>query len=375
MLKSLEINNFRGHRHLKMIGLQSVNLLVGLNNSGKTSVLEAIELLVSQGSFESIWQMSSRRGDRIVVQEPGSRYAESDLSQLFYGRELDLGTGISVSATTDHGTDSIMLSLVTKNEPSLFSSSEENGDDEDSSVSIGVVDSVELCVSWTGDGKTGEYRIPISRRGGISSRLVGRQIVSRDRSPVNFVSTAALPVEEVMTLFDEVVLTDEENLLVEVLQFIEPAIERIASVASDRSRLSSRSSRGGIVVKLKGSRRRIPIGSMGDGIWRLMGIALALVNSKDGVLLIDEVDTGLHYTVLSDLWHLVAKTSERLNVQVFATTHSRDCYESLASIITDGDFQPRATASIQRIDAEGGGTTAFSEAEIVAAAERGIEVR
>ena len=286
-----------------------------------------------------------------------------------------MGMSISVSATTTRGTESIIFSVVTQNEPSLFSNSEGHDEDDDSSVSIGFVDSVELSVSWKGSGDPSEYRIPISRRGGISSRLIGRQIVPSDRNPVNFVSTAALSVDEVMTLFDEVVLTDEEELLVEVLQFIEPAIERVASVASDRSRLSSRTSRGGIVVKLKGSRRRIPIGSMGDGIWRLMGIALALVNSKDGVLLIDEVDTGLHYTVLSDLWNLVAKTSERLNVQVFATTHSRDCYESLASIITDGESHPRATASIQRIDADGGGTTAFSEAEIVAAAERGIEVR
>ena len=293
---------------------------------------------------------------------------------MFYGRELEVASGIAVSAMTDHGKESITLSIVAENKPSLFSKSEED-DEDDSSGSIGFVDSVELCISWNGSGEPGEYRLPISRRGGVSSRLVGRQIVSRERIPVNFVSTAALSVEEIMTLFDEVVLTDEEDLLVEVLQFIDPAIERVASVASDRSRLLSKSSRGGIVVKLKGSRRRIPIGSMGDGIWRLMGIALALVNSKDGVLLIDEVDTGLHYTVLSDLWHLVAKTSERLNVQVFATTHSRDCYESLASIITDGDSRPRATASIQRIDAEGGGTTAFTEAEIVAAAERGIEVR
>ena len=374
MLKSLVINNFRGHCKLKLSGLQSVNLLVGMNNSGKTSVLEAIELLASRGSFESIWQMASRRGERIVVQEPGTRYSESDLSQLFNGRQIELGSTITVLANTENGEESIKLSIVAENEQNLFSESEDV-DDDDSTGSSGFVGSVELCVQWYGGGAPGEYRIPISRRRGISSRLVARQIISRDKNPVNYVSTAALSVDEVLTLFDEVVLTDEEDLLVEVLQFIEPSIDRVASVASDRSRLSSRSSRGGIVVKQRGSRRRIPIGSMGDGIWRLMGIALALVNSKDGVLLIDEVDTGLHYTVLSDLWHLVAKTSKRLNVQVFATTHSRDCYESLASIITEGGSQSRATASIQRIDPDGEGTTAFTEAEIVAAAERGIEVR
>jgi ABC-type multidrug transport system ATPase subunit len=71
----------------------------------------------------------------------------------------------------------------------------------------------------------------------------------------------------------------------------------------------------------------LPLRSLGEGMNRLFGIALALVNAKDGFLLVDEVESGLHYSVQPDLWKLIFQVARRLNVQVIATTHSRDCIE------------------------------------------------
>ncbi|WP_243147110.1 AAA family ATPase [Scytonema sp. UIC 10036] len=120
--------------------------------------------------------------------------------------------------------------------------------------------------------------------------------------------------------------------------------------------------------------QRVPIGSMGDGIWRILGLALSTVCAKNGFLFVDEIDTGLHFTAMSDMWKLVWKTATRLNVQVFATTHSNDCWTSLADIAT----QEKATEdgiTIQRIEREKQTGIAFTEREIVIAAQRGIEVR
>ena len=116
---------------------------------------------------------------------------------------------------------------------------------------------------------------------------------------------------------------------------------------------------------------RIPVGSLGDGIWRLLGVALALVRASGGVLLVDEIDTGLHYSVLVDMWRLVFETARKLDVQVFATTHSRDCYEALAAV-TEPD---RTEISLQRIERGKAEAVAFTELEIRQAAERGLEVR
>ena len=64
---------------------------------------------------------------------------------------------------------------------------------------------------------------------------------------------------------------------------------------------------------------------------RLLGLSLALVQSQNGILLIDEIESELHYSVLPDIWKLIFHTAKELNVQVFATTHSKDCLEAFAA--------------------------------------------
>ena len=180
-------------------------------------------------------------------------------------------------------------------------------------------------------------------------------------------------------LFNQVVLTPEETLLQEALQTIEPKIERIASVSPpsispQRFRSSFLDSRSGFVVRLSDSSQRVPIGSMGDGIWRILGLALSSVCARSGFLFVDEIDTGLHFTAMSDMWKLVWKTAIRLNVQVFATTHNSDCWTSLASIASQEDTTGDEI-TIQRIERGKETSVVFTEPEIVIAAKRGIEVR
>lgn len=72
----------------------------------------------------------------------------------------------------------------------------------------------------------------------------------------------------------------------------------------------------------------LPLYSLGDGMYRALGIALALANARNGILLIDEFENGLYYTVQPDIWQLIFQVARRLNIQVFATTHSWDCIEA-----------------------------------------------
>jgi len=184
-----------------------------------------------------------------------------------------------------------------------------------------------------------------------------------------------LVAEVVSRLFDDVVLTPEEDNVTEMLRIIEPSIERIASAGSERTPSNLRYlPRGGLFVRLKGSKDRVPIGSMGDGIWRMLGLALNVVQCANGILLVDEIDTGIHHTIMDDVWKFVYSSAKKNNVQVLATTHSQDCYQSLAvicrdSVATDSDV------TIRRIEPGREQAVAYTEQEIVAAAEHGIEVR
>ena len=147
------------------------------------------------------------------------------------------------------------------------------------------------------------------------------------------------------------VFTENEEHVTQALRMVEPRIERIATVASGRWPLFHQAPNG-VFLKLCGDANRIPIGSAGDGMWRMFGLALALASAKGGVLLVDKIDTGLHYSIMGDMWRMVSERAAALGVQVFATTHSRDCYQSLATIVELG--APSFQVTIQRIDSSRG---------------------
>ncbi len=77
----------------------------------------------------------------------------------------------------------------------------------------------------------------------------------------------------------------------------------------------------------------IDLTEMGDGVRHLISIVISLYATKNGYLFIDEIDNGIHYSMLDNIWEIILKVSEDLNVQVFATTHSKECIESYARII------------------------------------------
>lgn len=366
MYDTLNIKGFRGFEDFSMESLGRINLLVGTNNSGKSSILEAIELMSLRGSLRSIWSATARRGERLFEDE-SRRYSEADISHLFYGHTFKIGSRIEVTSTFDSKRTHVHVEVVELNSENMELFPDQSAPLEREPIG--------LKFEWGNSNPKVRMQLPLSTKGGLSNRHVRNSLLeSIDMKSVQFISTAALTSEEVLSLFDGVVLTPEEDLLVEALRTIEPTIERIASIGSDRGKFSNNIRQGNIVVKLHDHKDRIPIGSMGDGIWRMLGIALSLVNAENGILLIDEIDTGLHYSVLSKMWKLVHATAERLNIQVFATTHSRDCYESLATICHD-DVSVGSSVTIQRVERDRKYATAFTEQEIVAAADRGIEIR
>ncbi len=337
--------------------LGRVNLLVGTNNCGKTSLLEAISILMEQGSWEALWRSLSKRGE---VREE-ENVTELEIEHLFHGHRAVRDAMFTIHGQNGERSRRVEARIQERDPKQLHHvhpwarAGDADGDT--------VLSSLELSISWVRDDARQELQLPITRRGGLLDSVAAYWM--RDLThPVHFITTEALTREQVLSLLEEAMLTPEEETVLGALRTIEPDIERIAPVGS-----SGGHRRGGVAVKLAGE--RVPIGSLGDGIWRLLGIALALVRARGGVMLVDEIDTGLHYSVLEKMWHLVYETAKRLDVQVFATTHSRDCYESLAAIA-----QPTGhDVTIQRIERGNPVAVAFSEAEILQAAKRGIEVR
>ncbi len=356
MLRTLRIENFRCFQAFELQQLGQLNLLVGTNNSGKTSILEAVQLLNSQSNLESLREVMIGRGEYILNDEsPGG--SELDIRHLFYGHEINLSSNFSILSDNYNNKEGITVSVEHTNPVSLFENLRE----------------FVLVIRWLGQ-ENENVKLPLSSKEGLPLDYVRR--VRRDfknsAAKTQFVTSSSLTTEKMIELFDRVVLTPEEYLVTEALQIIEPSLERIASVGSETYR--STTSRSGFVVRLSNGDQRIPIGSMGDGIWRMLGLTLAIVNARNGVLLVDEIDTGLHFSAMSNMWRLIWKTAKRLNVQVFATTHNSDCWTSLAAIAST-ESPSEEGITIQRIEKGKPNSIVFTERQVVIAAERGIEVR
>jgi hypothetical protein len=320
------------------------------------------------------------RGEYFWGERKGER--ELDIRHLFYGHDIEPGSEFSVLGFNGDREESLTATVGIRRVRRRYDSSPDVSeqltilDDEDFD---GIPDDfkvLDFSIKWIHGGEQESWERPLSSNGGLSDeyirRLIRVGVPKNIETKTQFVTSSALTSEKMIELFDQVVLTPEENLVQEALRTIEPKIERIASLSSEKYRRSE--AREGFVVRLSNNHQRVPIGSMGDGIWRMLGLALATVGAADGVLFVDEIDTGLHFSTMSDMWKLVWETAKRLNVQVFATTHSSDCWTSLASIANQEDTEGDGI-TIQRIERNKDVGVVFSESEIVVAANRGIEVR
>jgi len=350
MLKSLKIENFRCFPSFEMGQLGRLNLIVGTNNSGKTSILEALQLLLSLPTNPTILS-------EIVVGR--SEYTNEDgvnrldICHLFYNHKIEEGIPISILGKDEIDKSKRILILRQPTQISIIHSDE-------------VKDNSEYL----------DLGLPISPSGIIildrQTQRVWEQTYGNLPSKAQFINLFSLSSEKMVELFERIVITPEEEIVIESLQVIEPRIKRIATVSSEKYRYEGAHS--GFIVQLSNENQRIPIGSMGDGVWRMLGLALAIVNAKDGVLLVDEIDTGLHFTVMSDMWKMLWKTAKRLNVQIFATTHSKDCWTSLEDIANQ-EHPSEDGITIHRIEKGKTKSIVFTERQIAIAAENDIEVR
>ena len=362
ILDSLEIHNFRGFEHLTIDRLARVNLIVGKNNIGKSNLLMALQLYARRASSPTfIWEILDTHGE---IKRPFVNVEDmlAVLKYLFYGRK-EIRPGLEPirigSMNTAHKTFSILINW----------SISQTITDQEGKVSIqtrplqsGEGYALDLLIPFISiqvEGTALNYPIDPSLPRGIL-RLNAKEITSA------FV--AANGLQDASVLWDNIALTSREKDVLAALRLIAPGIEGINFVHNPL--IGKREP----IVRIAGIDEPVPLNNLGDGMQRMLGIALALVNARNGLLLIDEIENGLHYLVQPDLWKLIFHTARRLNVQVFATTHSWDCIEGFQqasqAVGNDDGLLIRLESKQEGIKA-----TLFDERRLGIAAREQIEVR
>jgi len=331
-------------------------------------------MLLAADSPGAVVGCATRRGEIYVQKEqdrPG-RYA--DVSHLFHGHSVAIGARFQITGRESDTLLSLKCQVEAAGGEASLQQSFSFDVDKTPYGGERSLDPV-LSLSVQGAYDKEPCALPMAIFGAISFdalRRLGPRPSSVERS-VSFVRTEALDTVELQEFWDAIALTEEETNVIESLRILESKIERIAFLSPRPYRYYGASS-GGVYVRLAGIDKRIPLGSLGDGIRHLLTLSLAVSRAPHGFVMVDEIDTGLHHSVMSDMWRVLIATAERLDVQVFATTHSLDCVRSLAWL---ADSEPELCKSVRmhRVDSERLKSVVYGPDEISVAAEQHVELR
>jgi len=166
MLRDLRISNFRGLREFAMSGLGRVNLLVGTNNCGKTSVLEAIHVLSAPGTAGPLWLAQGRRGETI----DNTSDRQVDVAHLVHGHKLAAGSGFQITGHDAADERSLVAKFLERRSKPIFVDGDD-GDNGDADVrefaSANQVAPLTLSLEWSGPPGESVRDFVISRRGGL----------------------------------------------------------------------------------------------------------------------------------------------------------------------------------------------------------------
>lgn len=385
LIDSLTIRGFRGFSELHIPRLGKVNLLTGKNNAGKSSVLEAVRILVSGGSPDILRAILSYREELSssprYTSEHGGLIEQEDFSlirSLFlnYPDILNQGQPAEFSIAAS-GTIPDRSSELTIRSAWMIRQQDDDG-----------VKSLRYEEASDEQFGEGDGRPALSLLSGLQRRQIPLSSLLRTRALPAFsrvngsFSDASTEITQIFldpfsarttsqlgVLWDAIALTDAQDTVLKALQLISPDIQAVSMIGGDGRLANGRTA----IVRSQQFSSPVPLRSYGDGINRLFGIILSMCNAREGILLIDEFENGLHYTVQPLVWRTIFQLARELHVQVFATTHSQDCVQA---------FQQAAEESpevgvLTRLTRKGEYVlpTTFSEDDLKIVADNDIEVR
>ena len=375
MLNSLYIKNYRNLKELNINSLGRVNLVTGKNNTGKSTLLEAIAIYATKGDLSLIYQLLEERGETLKQRNANTNPTEANI-KIFSSLFNDRIVGFDIA-------DAISIGNL---ENTLFGE-KLSSEDYISLRFVKYIDETHIDEQGNRTRKRrffqndseliDDYKIGFEiKTGGVFSvlsldeerpyRLGIKGFKNNDN--IQIVRTRNINRGVNGGLFDNIALTDKEQYVIEALKIVEPLTERIAFVEETSRERSA-------VIKLSDSQRVLPLQSMGDGINRILTIILALVNADNGYLLIDEFENGLHYSVQEKLWTIIFELSRKLNVQIFVTTHSEDCIKGFGKVLNNTNSL--SDGKLIRLDNKNGiiKQVEFDANELKIANKQNIEIR
>jgi hypothetical protein len=310
MYASIDVSNFRGIDQLTLGDFARVNLVAGRNNVGKTTLLESIFLLAGEARPELTVVLNGLRGYQAQTIQLFAD-AEAPWSGIF--RDFDETRHVKISGTDDDGLrGSISLRVASPEDVNTYSSPTVATLTDPSTIADTTVRGAAHVLELRTDRN--DIYFLVADENGI------RTVPTTPSPPMRTLYLGAgfsSGVKDAAERLSRLQADRSDTDVVEALKIVEPNLRHLAvSVLEGQSEVRA---------DLGPPRRLMPLQLLGGGMVRLANLVLGIGDSRNGVVLIDEIETGLHHSVLSSVWRTIADAAKKYRVQVFATTHSREC--------------------------------------------------
>ncbi len=332
IIKSISIERFRCFNKTKGNDFGMVNLLAGKNNAGKTAFLEALFLMNEPSNMTIRKLLRFRREDMEFIQNMPKRAWDN----FFFKGKKDKNINIStesddhvkriIAVSCDDSVEEFIINVQKKKEKEeeedkdlmAFASSLSNKD---------VIKSALHIDAYEGENKINST-VFIASANGIVGRGVSYSFKNSHLIPANYIR----PNDELAEEFDKAKFEDGSEVLLKAFKLIDDTIEKVETFSIGKP---------AIYLKRKGE-GYMPLTLYGDAMNKVADFILRIINNKNGLILFDEIENGIHHTNQEKLWEMIFDITLTYNVQLFITTHSEEMTEAFRNVVIKHNYQNEA---------------------------------
>ncbi len=311
MIQKLIIKNYKGFENLKIDELSNINLIGGENNIGKTSFLEAIFTFYDRSNLDVILKPLSWRGVPLSLK---NNTPHEVWLPVFNNYNIDKTIEFQFEYK-DKRMHEVSINI-DKDAVSVLNP-EKLAKHDNRNIQQESISDFTLHIQGKIDKELKQDTYLYFINNSIARKV---NVLQNKLKPAIFVSQTIRSSAQDVLRFSDIVREGLEDEVLSGLKIIDSRIKSITPLA-----VSEKESMVHVDI---GIGKKIPMYYLGDGVVRLLEYILAILNTKNGIVLIDEIENGLHYSKQKDIWKLILNLASRYNVQVFATTHSKEMTEA-----------------------------------------------
>lgn len=308
--KNIEIKNFRGINHLKIDDFSRVNIFLGQNSSGKSTVLEAINLSLNMSNPDMPQVINNIRARKSFSTFMDAKY-------LFHNLDMSIPPDLALEQT-DGTVRHLTLGMTyvfdeladPKNEPIQQAGS------------IVYINTLEINFSTTVHGIKQEYTswLRINPTGMVVNKKPADNYLERLRGRV---ISADLNSDNTLWDLAELFKRNLKNTVLSLLKLFDAKINSIEILNDD------------VYIGFDGMSEMLPSRMTGDGLRRYLSIVASAANPMTHIIMLDEIDNGLHYSAYKKLWEALFALAVNSNKQIFVTTHSKETLLKLNKMLEE----------------------------------------